>query len=90
MTDDRQAPQIEFPCAYPIKVMGEDVDDFSTAVLQIIRSHAPDLDETSISYRSSRNGRYLSLRVTITATGESQLKAMFEELKASGRVQMVL
>lgn len=87
---DRQAPKIEFPCAYPIKVMGEDVDDFSTAVLQIIRSHAPDLDESSISYRSSRNGRYLSLRVTITATGESQLKAMFEELKASGRVQMVL
>lgn len=87
---DRQAPQIEFPCAYPIKVMGEDVDNFSEAVLQIIRCHAPDLDETSISYRSSRNGRYLSLRVTITATGESQLKAMFEELKASGRVQMVL
>lgn len=88
--NDRQAPQIEFPCAYPIKVMGEDVNDFSTAVLQIIRRHAPDLDETSISYRSSRNGRYLSLRVTITATGESQLRAMFEELKASGRVQMVL
>ena len=28
--------------------------------------------------------------VTIRATGEPQLKALYEELKASGRVQMVI
>lgn len=86
---DTQAPQLTFPCDYPIKVMGEDVDNFQEEMLVIIRRHAT-FDEASISQRSSRNGRYLSLRVTITATGEQQLKTLFEALKSSGRVQMVL
>ena len=38
----------------------------------------------------SRNGRFQSLRVTITATGNDQLQALFASLKATGRVHMVL
>ena len=82
--------KIEFPCDYPIKVMGPNVDSFHEEVLVIIRRHAPDLREENISYRASRNGNYLAVNVTITATGIEQLEAMFEELKASGRVSMVL
>lgn len=69
--------------------MGEDVDNFQEEMLVILRRHAV-FDEAGISQRSSRNGRYLSLRVTITATGEQQLKTLFDALKSSGRVQMVL
>ena len=81
---------IEFPCAYPIKVMGLNVDNFHEEVLFIIRQHAPDLRDEDISYRPSRTGKYLAVNVTINATGTDQLKAMFEDLKASGRVSMVL
>ena len=82
--------KIEFPCAYPIKVMGPNVDNFHKEVLVIIRKHAPDLQEEDISFRASRNGRYLAVNVIIQATGVSQLKALFEDLKASGRVSLVL
>lgn len=81
---------IEFPCAYPIKVMGLDENDFAAAVLTIVRRHDPELDTGTVTYRPSRNGKYLAVNVTITATGTAQLKALFDELKASGRVAMVL
>ena len=89
--DSQKSIKIEFPCHnYPIKVMGPNVDNFHEEVLTIIRRHAPDLRDEDISYRASRNGNYLAVNVSITATGSGQLKAMFEELKASGRVSMVL
>jgi hypothetical protein len=81
---------LAFPCAYPIKVMGLHREDFATCVIEIIRRHDPGLAEERISYRESRNGKYLSVNVVITATGAAQIEALFHELKASGRVVMVL
>lgn len=83
-------PKITFPCEYPIKVLGEDVDNFKEEVLYIIREHSPSLLEESISYRSSRNGRYLSVQVTIIAESLEQIQVMHRALKDSGRVQIVL
>jgi uncharacterized protein len=88
--DDPGTVQIEFPCAYPIKVMGLDENDFAASVIDIVRRHDPGMDPQTVSYRPSRNGKYLAVNVTITATGPAQIKALFEELKASGRVAMVL
>jgi len=85
-----QAPKIEFPCDYPIKVMGRAAPDYKELVLDIIQVHAPDLDYERVSVRQSRNGKYYSITVTIIATSEPQLAAIFEDLKASGRVEMVL
>ena len=86
----QEPPKITFPCEYPIKVMGADVDNFRDEVLVIIREHAPDLIEESIQCRASRNGRYLSVNVTIIARSVEHIQAMHEALKASGRVQIVL
>lgn len=93
MTDtDVQAPKIEFPCErYPIKVIGTAAgDDFSSLVIEVIQRHAPDLDASTLVLRDSRNGNYLSVQVLITATGIEQLQAIHEDLRATGRVQMVL
>ncbi|MDB6063249.1 MAG: hypothetical protein JWM78_3352 [Verrucomicrobiaceae bacterium] len=87
---DMEPPKIVFPCAYPLKVVGHAAEDFRDFVVDVLRRHAGDIDETIIDVRESSGGRYLSVRVTITATGEEQLKALFNELKASGRVQVVL
>ena len=84
------APKIEFPCEYPIKVVGRAAPDYKEMVLDIIQVHAPGLDYERISIRESRNGKYCSITVTIVAMGEAQLSAIFEDLKASGRIEMVL
>ena len=88
-TEEQQAPKIEFPCAYPLKIVGNAAPDLKDFVLRVIKKHDPSHDG-SATQRDSKNGNYQAINVTITATGEDQLKAIFEELKASGRIQMVL
>jgi len=86
-----QAVKIEFPCErYPVKVVGDASEGFQEVVIDVIRRHAPDLDETTLVVRNSRNGRFLSLQVLITATGIDQLQAINTDLRATGRVHMVL
>lgn len=87
---EQTPPKIEFPCAYPIKVIGEAGADLRSQVIDIMCLHAGGVDETLITERVSREGRFVSVTVTITATGEPQLERIFADLKATGIVKMVL
>ncbi len=87
----QQPPRIEFPCAdYSLKVIGLEADDYEALVLEIVRKHAPDLDTRTVSTQPSRNGRFVSVRLAITATGPEQLKSLHLELMATGKVKMVI
>ena len=91
MTDSPGAPKIEFPCAdYPIKVVGNNDNDFYGFVVETVKGFDPGLDLEKVSVQDSRNGRFRSVRLKIKATGEEQLQDLFAALKASGRVHMVL
>jgi putative lipoic acid-binding regulatory protein len=90
MAEDVKPPKIEFPCAYPIKVVGHATDDFRDYVVEVMQRHTENFDETTVDVRASSGGKFLSVRVTIIAQGEEHLKALHAELKASGRVQVVL
>ena len=87
---DEKPPKIEYPCAYPIKVMGLHEEDFVSCIVEVVQRHDPDFASETITYRESRNGKYLSVKVTITATGADHIQALFDDLKATGRVVMVL
>lgn len=86
---EQEAPKIEFPCDYPIRIVGNSAPDFKDFVKKVVTNHAPDFNGKT-DEKSSKTGKYTSITVTIRATGEAQLQALFEELKASGRVHMVL
>ncbi|MGP9798064.1 HP0495 family protein [Halomonas sp. 86] len=85
-----EAPKITFPCDYSLKIVGDAAEDFTACVCQIVVRHAPDFDESTLQVVDSRNGRFQSVRITINATSEQQISQLFEELKATGRVHMVL
>jgi len=85
-----ETPKIEFPCIYPVKVMGYACSEFHQHVISVMEQHAPGFDHTEIVIRDSRNGKFQAITVSITATGEKQLQAIFEDLKTSDHVQMVL
>lgn len=90
MTAESEPPRIEFPCDYVIRVIGNAAEDFREFVIEVMERHAQVVDPHTVSVRESSNGRYLSVTITIVATGEQQLRALDAELKASGRVHMVL
>ena len=81
---------IEYPCEFPLKVMGHKQPGFTQAVVEIVRRHAPGFDETTVEQRISRKGTYLSLTCTITATSREQLDAVYRDLCDHPLVAMVL
>ena len=87
---DEEPPKIEFPCDYPIKVLGRNVEEFRPTVLEIFEQHAPGFDRETIVIRDSRKGNFLSMTITIVAIGPQQLDALHQDLRATGLVQMVL
>jgi putative lipoic acid-binding regulatory protein len=134
MSSSDEGSLIEYPCDFPIKIMGRvgvapgsasarrptpppdgplDADDttftemsalegtsagvleqrrqeFTQAVLLIVKRHAPDFDETSLEARISRKNTYLSLTCTIRAVSRAQLDALYQELCDHPMVVMVL
>ena len=90
MADDTRQTLIEFPCEFPIKVMGARVDGFAQAVLEVVLRHAPDFDAGSMEMRPSSKGNYLSVTCTFRAESQGQVDAMYRELTAHPLVKVVL
>ena len=89
MTEERTTA-LEFPCDFPIKVMGLHADDFDALVVQIVHRHTGPLRSDRISVRASRGGKYLSVTVTVRAESQAQLDELYRELSGHERVVMVL
>jgi putative lipoic acid-binding regulatory protein len=85
-----QVSLLEFPCAFPLKIMGRTQEGFAQAVAEVVTRHAPDFDAATLEMRSSSAGNYLSLTATINATSRDQLDALYRELVAHPMVAMVL
>ncbi len=79
---------LRFPCSFPLKVMGLNTEEFSDAVLSIVRSHlGPDL---FCSSRLSSGDKYTSLTVTFTARNREQVDQIYRDLNAHPLVLMTL
>ncbi len=81
---------LEFPCAFPLKIMGLAGDALAQAVLEVVLRHAPDFDGATMEMRASSGGKYLSLTCTINATSRPQLDALYRELSGHPLVKVVL
>ncbi len=81
---------LTFPCVFPIKVMGRREDGYAQTVTDIVMRHAPDFHPQTVEMRTSKNGRYLSLTVTINARSREQLDALYSELSKHPMVLMAL
>ncbi len=81
---------LEFPCDFPLKVMGTAAADFDSLVVAIVRRHVDDLGEGAIRSKQSRHGKYISITVTFQAQSQQQLDRLYTELCAHERVLMVL
>ena len=86
----QELPKIEFPCLYPIKIIGYAVDNFKELVTSRVEGHTGPIDSELVTVRSSRKNNYISVNITIAATGEEQLSEIFEDLKKIKSVKMVL
>lgn len=81
---------IEYPSAFPIKVMGAHVDGFAEAIVSIALQFDPTYDPATLEKRPSKGGNYLGLTITITATSREQLDELYRTLTTHPMVKMVI
>jgi putative lipoic acid-binding regulatory protein len=81
---------LKFPCDFPIKIMGNANEEFEKTVFSIFRKHFPALKEGALKQRSSQQGKYLALTVTVHAENQKQLDDLYRDLSSSPAVIMAL
>ncbi len=88
--DPRKDSLIEYPCRFPIKVMGAMVDGFADAMASVALEFDPAFDTASMELRPSKGGNYLGVTLTITATSREQLDGLYLRLTSHPMVKIVL
>jgi putative lipoic acid-binding regulatory protein len=81
---------IEYPCRFPIKVMGAKVDGFVHAMTQIAKHFDPAFNADDIELRESKAGNYLGITLTINATSREQLDELYRTLSTHPMVKVAL
>ena len=91
MSDDAAPPTagLEFPCDYPLKLIGRRAPEFRERMLAIL-GQEPGRVVSAPAERLSRDGNYLSLAVTVRVATRAELDALFRELHATGLVLFAL
>lgn len=85
-----QEKLINFPCQFPIKIMGLANTTFEGAVVAILNQHVPDLGEGAIVSKLSKGGKFESMTATINATSQEQLDTLYRALTEDPNILMVL
>ena len=81
---------LEFPCAFPLKIMGLTDPTLAQRVLEVVLRHAPDFEPAGAEMRPSSKGNYLAVTCTFRAVSQVQVDAMYRELTAHPMVKVVL
>jgi putative lipoic acid-binding regulatory protein len=81
---------IEYPLDFPVKIMGLNQPAFVPTMLALVRQHDAGFDAGTLESRPSREGKYLSLTVTIRAVSREQLDALYQALSDHPMVVMAL
>lgn len=81
---------IEFPCAFPIKIMGVATEEFQNRIREIVRSHAPETPDSAFRKVESKTGKYVSITATITAVDREQLDNLYREITSCDLVKWAL
>lgn len=83
-------PLIDFPCTFPIKVMGESQENFSATIVEIIQALVPTFTAEHVQMRASSAGKYISLTCSVDVVSQDQLDDIYRVLSAHPLVKFAL
>ncbi len=81
---------LQFPCDFPIKVVGVRSEGFAQQIVALVQVAMPDFRPETVEMRASQGGKYLSVTVTVTARSQVQLDALYQALTGHPGVKFVL
>ena len=81
---------LEFPCEFPIKMMGRDSTEFRATARALVEKHVGEVADEAVTASLSRNGRFVSVTITITATSKQLLDDIYQDVTDHADVLMAL
>ena len=81
---------LEFPCKFPIKMMGRESPEFRATARALVEKHVGEVSDDAVQASFSRNGRFVSVTVTIIATSRQQLDDIYQDVTDHEDVLMAL
>ena len=90
MSDDKQETLLEFPCEFPIKMMGRVGDDFREKAVVLVEKHIGKIADDAVKTSPSRKGNFISVTVTIVAESQEQLDSIYRDLTDHDEILVAL
>lgn len=81
---------LEFPCKFPVKAMGRDIDGFKELVEKIVFEYADVYPDEPVTANFSETGKFVSVTVTIEAVSKAQLDRIYQALTDCEQVVVAL
>jgi len=81
---------LEFPCDFPIKIMGRESAEFRALARALVEKHTGPLADEAVAISLSRNGAFVSVTVTVVAQSQQQLDEIYREVSSNDEILMAL
>jgi hypothetical protein len=81
---------LEFPCDFPIKIMGRESTEFRALARALVEKHIGPISDDAIYSALSRNGSFVSVTITVNAQSQQQLDDIYREITSNDDVLMAL
>ncbi len=90
MSEAKDENLLQFPCDFPIKMMGRDQPEFRKAAVALVEQHAGEIPDDAIRSTLSRKGNFLSITITIKAKNQQQLDDIYRDLTEHDEILVAL
>lgn len=81
---------IEFPCYFPIKIIGNNSTLFMEEIRKITLDHFPNTPQDALTQKMSKNSNYLAITVSVYVENQERLDAFYRAITQHPEVKMVL
>ncbi len=86
LNSESQRPEIDYPCEWSFKVIGENVNKMVALIEKVVEGMSYDLQASNIS----KKGKYKSLNLKVYVESETDRNFVYGSLSKSEDVKMVL
>ena len=81
---------IDFPCKFPIKVLGRDDANFYSAAKTILIKHSQKIPDNNTKKKSSKKGKYIALTFIVNVNNQIELDEIYVDLSKNDHILYVL
>lgn len=85
-----KATLIEFPCHFPVKIIGSNSAVFLEEIKLITTKHFPNFVSKDLTHKLSQKNNFLAITVTVFAENQEILDAFYREITKHPDIKMVL